>query len=318
MEKVQFQNLYNHPRLLYKFFPLSNEYACKYLGSDMPAYMFTPNIPRTEMESSESFEVIDKWRVIAFEGFIFYTSPIFFNDPFDTVLPNVPEVVPTIEERLQVIELLKSIHRVKKEDENRLLYSSDFDNALRIVLEKMGLREEIRNDLYIQLKTEFIKYREEIAVTCFSEVNNSKLMWAHYADNYKGFCIEYNFAKSDDIEFQRGIGKVIYTDERPCEDACEHYGQYEKLLLSTKAKCWSYEREWRSVNILHYGQYINKMYPIVDVKRCITAIYLGCRMPQKYQEEIARHYKDSGVKIYKMILKDNYFDFDFVEYSISE
>ncbi len=316
MEKVQFQNLYNHPRLLYKFFPLSKEYACKYFKGDVPAYMFTPNIARAEMESSESFEVIDKWRVIALEGFIFYTSPIFFNDPFDSVLPSAPEVVPTIEERKQVIESLKLILRVKKEDENRLLYSDDFDSVLLIVLKKMGLDVNCQNELYQQIKKGFIRYREEVAISCFSEVNNSKLMWAHYADNYKGFCIEYDFSKSYDVEFQKGIGKVLYTDERPCQEDCEDYAQYEKMILCTKAECWSYEKEWRSINILPYEQYINKIYPIVSVKQCITAIYLGCRMSQEYQDEIAQHYKDSNVKIYKMILKDNYFDFDFEEYSV--
>lgn len=316
MEKVQFQNLYNHPRLLYKFFPISKEYACKYLESDVPVYMFTPNIARTEMESSENFEVIDKWRVIALEGFLFYTSPIFFNDPFDTVLPSAPEIVPTVEERKQVIESLKLVRRVKKEDENRLLYSDDFDRALSIVVNKMGLDVNCQNELCQRMKKEFILYREEVAISCFTEVNNSKLMWAHYADNYKGFCIEYDFSKLYDVEFQKGIGKVLYTNKRPCKEDCEDYAQYEKRLLCTKEECWSYEKEWRSISILPYKQYINKLYPIVGVKQCITAIYLGCKMPQEYQDEIAQHYKDSSVKIYKMTLKDNYFDFDFEEYSV--
>ncbi len=316
MEKVQFQNLYNHPRLLYKFFPLSKEYACKYLKSDIPAYMFTPNIARAEMESSGSFEMVDKWRVIALEGVLFYTSPIFFNDPFDAVLPSAPEVIPTLEERKQVIESLNLIRRVKKDDENRLLYSDDFDSALLFVFKEMGLDVNCQNDLYQQMKKEFIRYREEVAISCFTEVNNSKLMWAHYADNYKGFCIEYDFSKSHDVEFQKGIGKVLYTNKRPCQEDYEDYAQYEKMLLCTKAECWSYEKEWRSINILPYKQYINKFYPIVDAKQCITAIYLGCKMPQEYQDEIAQHYKDSGVKIYKMILKDNYFDFYFEEYNV--
>lgn len=34
-----------------------------------------------------------------------------------------------------------------------------------------------------------ISYKEEIVISCFSEVNNSKLMWAHYADGYSGLCI---------------------------------------------------------------------------------------------------------------------------------
>lgn len=35
--------------------------------------------------------------------------------------------------------------------------------------------------------------KENIHLACFSETYKSILMWSHYANNYKGFCVEYNF-----------------------------------------------------------------------------------------------------------------------------
>lgn len=52
--------------------------------------------------------------MIVFDGLIFYISPAFFNDPFDSVLPPVPKIVPTLNERQDIIAELKKIHKIKK------------------------------------------------------------------------------------------------------------------------------------------------------------------------------------------------------------
>ena len=35
-----------------------------------------------------------------------------------------------------------------------------------------------------------------------------------------------------------------------------------------------------------YGLWKSKIYPIIDAHSCITAIYLGCNMPDEYQKVI--------------------------------
>jgi hypothetical protein len=37
--------------------------------------------------------------------------------------------------------------------------------------------------------------RNNIKITCFSEELFSMPMWSHYANNHKGFCIEYDFTR---------------------------------------------------------------------------------------------------------------------------
>lgn len=309
-ERIKMKNLYNNPKVLYKYFPVSKEYAAKFHEG---IYTFTPNIPRVELEKDKECEILDKWRAIVFDGMLFYTSPKFFNDPFDTLLPSAPEMIPTVDERKEVIEALQFLHKLKKEQVDRLLYSADFDRALELVLTQMGVNNEMKNTMLKEIKHDCKRYRDEIAITCFSEVNDSKLMWAHYANSYSGFCIEYDFAKSGDITFQKGIGKVIYTDKRPIEEVFENNVEYENRILCTKAECWSYEKEWRSINVMQYSWHNNKIYPIISAKQCITAIYLGCYMEKEYQDEIIEYYKGTDIKVYQMKLREDVFDFYFEE-----
>lgn len=142
-------------------------------------------------------------------------------------------------------------------------------------------------------------------------------MWAHYANSYEGFCIEYDFTKSKDVSFLKGIGKVIYTDNRAKRDTSNaDCALYEQQVLYNKSKCWAYEKEWRSIKIIPYAEYTNKNYPIVNAKEYISAIYLGCKMPKEYQEEIAKYYKNTEIKVYRMKLKEDVFGFYFEEFII--
>lgn len=305
-------NLYEHSRKLFKYFSLSKEFAVKMFADNMIGLMFTPNLQRKEAEKIG--KVIDKWRAIVIDGYIFYTSPQFFNDPFDTALPNAPEIVPTKEERNEIIKELKRIVSIKKDEMNRLLYSENFDRALRIILEKVPLDNQKKDAIYEVWKKGSVAYKEEIAITCFSEVNDSQLMWAHYAGSYTGFCIEYDFGQSYDISFQRGIGKVEYTNERPTQEQFDDFGTYKSKVLLTKSECWAYEKEWRSIKVIEYSLWKNEIYPIIGVKNYITAIYLGCNMPEDIQKEIVEAYKNTEVNVYKMKLYDNKFGFYFEKY----
>ena len=78
-------NIDENPRILYKYFPLSKDFAVRQKKDEkMLGLTFTPNLKREE--ASQVGEVVDKWKLIALDGYIFYTSPQFFNDPFDTPL----------------------------------------------------------------------------------------------------------------------------------------------------------------------------------------------------------------------------------------
>ena len=127
----------------------------------------------------------------------------------------------------------------------------------------------------------YLHFNETNRQSCFvfsmSESYDSDLMWAHYANSNKGFCIEYDFNKAPQLKAEIwkkliSIYKVIYKDEQEefsfmrildyimkgQTDQEEYksisYDMMQKLI--TKKAFWSYEKEWR---ILLYN-IENKLY----------------------------------------------------------
>ncbi|CAH8770377.1 DUF2971 domain-containing protein [Paenibacillus dendritiformis] len=94
-------------------------------------------------------------------------------------------------------------------------------------------------------------------VSCFSETNNSILMWSHYAALHKGFCIEYDF-KSLGLSDPRVrmLHPVIYRDEMfdlsnfvnlntlNNQSVNIYFAIYAAMVNSS---VWSYEKEWRLI-----------------------------------------------------------------------
>lgn len=94
---------------------------------------------------------------------------------------------------------------------------------------------------------------------CFSETCRSKSMWAYYADNYKGFCLE--FAVTDTFKYIKNVNyvqdNIRYTPEY-IEDE-EHISRSLRNALLFKSEDWEKEMEWRIIRDV-------KEYEEVDMK----------------------------------------------------
>lgn len=110
--------------------------------------------------------------------------------------------------------------------------------------------------------------RRATKIKCFSEEWTNLLMWSHYGNGHQGICLCYNI---DGTQIHRiGPVQVDYVTERPklsTVEMMEFVGHarlkhenaqffdtdrttktFEKLFL-TKAKDWTYEKEWRISHI---------------------------------------------------------------------
>ena len=72
---------------------------------------------------------------------------------------------------------------------------------------------EYSKQLTEELRSSFTKYR----ICSFSAVNNNPLLWSHYADSHKGFCLIFD---ADNDLFGSAM-KMIYQDEYPSYDFTE-------------------------------------------------------------------------------------------------
>jgi hypothetical protein len=113
--------------------------------------------------------------------------------------------------------------------------------------------------------------RARLAVLSLSEVRDSTLMWAHYADSHSGICIE--FSASSNTPFFANTCRVEYSNAVP---VLSHYAHSSNEILRasrlTKDRGWSYEREGRSVEI-ERGR-CAKQFPVEH----LTAVILGARI----------------------------------------
>ena len=93
---------------------------------------------------------------------------------------------------------------------------------------------------------------ENTGISCFSEIRDNILMWAHYANKHEGVCLGFRWqevlrclvAAGLEAGIPRIMKEVSYSNDFPIwEVAAEDIGKMN--LLATKASCWAYEQEWR-------------------------------------------------------------------------
>lgn len=88
-----------------------------------------------------------------------------------------------------------------------------------------------------------------VKICCFFSGDiHEPLMWAHYADNHQGFCVEYEYTPQDDsrilqVNYASQIAPLSVRELLLCPQ--------ESLtrLYTTKSIHWSYEKEFRYIEL---------------------------------------------------------------------
>jgi hypothetical protein len=201
---------------------------------------------------------------------LWFSKPAQFNDPFDCkVIPSKVETLGEEDWRTLYVKMQKAAAAAKKD----LPYTGP-DGKFRAVV-KEGIAKTF-GDIVTRL--------QQHGVACFSAKSDDFLMWSHYAEGHRGFCLEFDpgyepFSKAR---------PVIYADSFPTLDAAEVAevwvrGKPDPLMTFqfTKSSDWSYEQEWR---IFHHQGNVEYNYN----PAALSGIYLGCEMTEVHQEVVAR------------------------------
>lgn len=132
------------------------------------------------------------------------------------------------------------------------------------------------------------------------------LMWSHYADEHRGFCILYDFSdkfiNSKEGETPRNyFMKVDYIDENVDVNKSEMSVQKG---FATKSIDWKYENEVRLISYDGSSEedftYIN-----LDEKSKIKAIFFGLRCDEDTIKTIKKLLVDKSIDYYQMELDYN-------------
>lgn len=155
--------------------------------------------------------------------------------------------------------IIKDYHN-EEIDEQTIVKAFEMEDILRKLEVLAG---KTRDEIYIPFIKDFLS---KLTVTCFSASGwDNHLMWSHYSNSYSGICVEYDFDKMN--QFIGFMYPVKYSNIRPIVSLKDlgitdlkkdENGNFiteevnmDKIFsyLLTKNKCWSYEEEWRIINL---------------------------------------------------------------------
>lgn len=126
---------------------------------------------------------------------------------------------------------------------------------------------------------------------------NNELLWAHYSNSHKGFCIEYDLDMltenlSRDFDISDKIN-VSYEDERPEVSETDSLFQVRKKVFGTKSLAWKYENE---VRLVFSKGGLKNLYQ----KKAISAIYFGLNISLEDRRAIITGMTGKDVDFYQV------------------
>ncbi len=206
------------------------------------------------------------------DGTAWFTSPSKYNDPYDCV------------GTLSYAELARTVSNAPP----------NYEQALRQHYESI-----------------FTSLRETLKISSFCTLHTPILMWSHYADNHRGFCMEYEVQDLPE-GIRRILFPVIYIST--LFDYEKYFQNISKSPLNFnifftlvsalhKAKEWDYESEWR-IAFVHNALANESNYAIGFPK----AIHLGARVSEADKDKLLVICRKRGIEVHEMRLARDRFE----------
>jgi Protein of unknown function (DUF2971) len=158
-------------------------------------------------------------------GSVRFTQPRAFNDPFE-MLPEL--IVPTVEQAQSLTISFDTMAKRRYPPVGEIPTSDQIDSS-----------DTISRDIVKE-------FNRIIGAFCLSRVDDSLLMWSHYADQYAGAVIEFDGSK----DFFAGQIEVEYRPFRPRKNIGAYLVANQPVPvaeLCVKSDQWAYEQEVRIV-----------------------------------------------------------------------
>lgn len=211
---------------------------------------------------------------VLIEGELFFSSPSLFNDPYDCGLPFRPHP-----DSFDPIIIKEKLEEVTARHFPELTHDVDAFNeqcAKQLFLIQQNPQSWFEENWRLGPDP----LHQHFGILSLTPHPNNYLMWSHYANSHKGFCVGFDTRKL--VESIAGhFQKVQYSDEIPMISLEEDFTNdiFPKLLY-TKSAIWQYEDEYR-LSKIHNSNTAITFDPIA-----LTDIYFGCKTPYEHQVEI--------------------------------
>lgn len=162
-----------------------------------------------------------------------------------------------------------------------------FDSLINLWASKENLSELSNGEHIESLSKSFELFRIRSFCKGNKAIKNI-LMWSHYADEHRGFCVKYKFSKyfikrPETNEYKHMyLKKINYRDEKI--DLKSHSINTD-LAFAKKDKCWEYEDEVRLISYDLDNDNEFQQIPL-DKESKIEAIYFGCNCSDKDKQTV--------------------------------
>lgn len=214
-------------------------------------------------------------------NYLWFSSYSDFNDPFeDLFVQNAIHANLGDYDQDKVIALYQELHKndKPKAEINDILIELISKNKLR------SYHEEHVNNIVTFTKTELNHHIQNSKACClvFDNIDKgemaleNKLMWSHYGNGLRGFCVEYDYAQLIKSLFELaqqevGLCPMEYKELKKHSFIDLYLNWIRKdsqeiniaSLVATKSPEWSYENEFRLIvkdkgNINHFSSSVIK------------------------------------------------------------
>lgn len=276
---------------------------------------------------------------------ILLTSPTLFNDPYDSLLYiNRKSLLETLKDKSAVNIGQKLVSDIEFRTEQEEIFGKEF--IANILLNQMSDEEyEINRVRSYDFHSRFLdslismtlkKLKQTSHIGCFSEVNNSIIMWSHYANNHSGFVLNYDFNSMFEMEvtiknkkyytshfLDKLIFPVNYSKKRydatqyidyhmvynflKREDINKDIPFFDKLFyyktLLHKSTDWEYEREWRIIKL--NSDFTNDKVQKVELVNYMRPkdIYIGHNTSDNDKNRLIEISKRKNIRVHQMFLE---------------
>ena len=159
---------------------------------------------------------------------VWLSSPDKYNDPYDsTRTVNVERLLATrladsedfsdeeIEKIKKSSDPISTLFQLKFRKDIRRPDEMSEDKYEELVEQVIIIVKKTTGQIIERISKQILSLsRDRIKLCSFSETKSSIIMWAHYAKNHEGFCIEYDLASLDKHDDRReSLVPVIYSDK---------------------------------------------------------------------------------------------------------
>ena len=135
---------------------------------------------------------------------------------------------------------------------------------------------------------------DDFGVSCFSKMNNDILMWSHYADSHKGFCVGFH---TDNNDYFSEVKQVNYEKNYPKLLSSAPSNKIAETIMLTKSCHWKYEKEWRKIKMLKLpnGDQLRDIqhYP----ENILASVIFGAKMLPESRKNLLNIITKKGIKL---------------------